>query len=114
MSLPLHEFSVPIARECANRMISEAKEIQRVYTRLQSALNSVSWWKGDSKDGFVKRGEALLQSVNTTAANALILGNDLLEIAKKKEEEERDLKNALGKISAGVIAAAVLEGGSKA
>jgi len=90
-------FDVYKAKESRKKIAGGANEIQRVYKKLQSALDSAAWWTGESKAGFTKRSGVLLESVDTAAKNAFILENDLSEITKKKEEEERGLKNILEK-----------------
>jgi len=88
-------FDVCKAKESRKKIAGGADEIQRVFTKLQSALDSTAWWTGDSKAGFTRRGALLLEAVDTAAKNAFILESDLSEIAKDKEEEERGLKNIL-------------------
>ena len=112
-SVTMNIFEVNKARESAKKIINNAKEIQKAYTKLQSALNSVSWWKGDSKRGFEKRANRLLEAVNATASNALRLGNDLLEVAKQKEEEEHGLRNAISGQQLNVTTITASEGGYK-
>jgi len=88
-------FDACKAKDSRKKIAGGANEIQRVYSKLQSALDSTAWWTGKSKAGFTKRFALLLASVDAAAKNAFILEGDLGEIAKNKEEEERGLKNML-------------------
>ena len=109
----IRKFEVYKARESANKMITNARDMKNACMVLQKLINSMSWWKGDSKSGFTRRAISLLEVVDSTADCVLGMGDDLLIIAKQKEDEERSLRNAMFNQQFVITAEATSEGGNQ-
>lgn len=92
-----YRFDINRAKSSSQKMTLSAYEMQRVFTKLNSTLSeqSAPWWVGDSKDKYKKLAYELLDELKSATQLAAMLGTDLLDIAKKKEEENKELRRQM-------------------
>lgn len=94
------KFDITRAKIAEAKVAMCANEIQNIHNNLSVALGeqSTAWWLGNSKNGYTKRSNHLLTELKMVSQTVEILRNDLLEIVRKKEEEENDAKKQLASI----------------
>ncbi|GHU50682.1 hypothetical protein AGMMS49975_02200 [Clostridia bacterium] len=90
-------FDISKAEESGRRIQRESDKLKRLSDKLRNVTsNTKGWWAGGSDAGFSRRADELVIQLDTAVKWFECMGEDMLEIAKTKKEEEARLIAELG------------------
>jgi uncharacterized protein YukE len=89
-------FDIEKAEISGRKIRGESEKLKRQASKLQKAAEaSASWWIGGSRNGFERRINELIHSMNKASDLIYDMSEDLFLAAENKKEEERLLNREL-------------------